>query len=291
MKVGLVDMDSKNGNLALAKIAGFYKKNGHYAELCLPGENYDKLYFSKIFSWSPEQEPLCAGAEKIYGGSGYESSAELPEDVEHSKPDYSLYGWEYSLGFTTRGCPRKCWFCQVPKKEGAIRAHAEIEEFCDSKFRKVVLLDNNILAHEHGIRQLEKIAKAGMKLDCNQGIDARLIDSAVANLLAKIKWIPAVRLACDSLSDLPRLLRTVEILRSAGVTPRRYLVYLLVTDNIDSALERAVRLREAKLDVFAQPFRDRSGAPVPQAQADFARWVNHKAIFKSVPFSEYRRSA
>ena len=36
-------------------------------------------------------------------------------------------------------------------------------------------MDNNVLAHEHGLQQIEKIIKIGVKVDFNQGLDARII--------------------------------------------------------------------------------------------------------------------
>lgn len=78
----------------------------------------------------------------------------LADVIEHQCPDYSLYGINYSMGFLTRGCPRECKWCVVPEKEGDIVAHADIDEF--ARHKEVVLMDNNVLAHDHGLYQIEK---------------------------------------------------------------------------------------------------------------------------------------
>lgn len=63
----------------------------------------------------------------------------------------------------------------------------------------------------------------------------------------------------------------------------------VLVQDIASAERRAVALRDMGAEVFAQPYRDFENkiAPSPE-QKRFARWVNHKAIFKTVKrFSEY----
>ena len=79
------------------------------------------------------------------------------------------------MGFVTRGCIRSCSWCVVPGKEGKIHAHAELEEFLRPGCRDVVLMDNNILAHEHGVMQLERSISLNLRIDCNQGLDAGLV--------------------------------------------------------------------------------------------------------------------
>jgi len=48
-------------------------------------------------------------------------------------------------------------------------------------------------------------------------------------------------------------------------------------------------LKEKGCCPFAQPYRDFETNKEPNyEQKRFSRWVNHKAIFKTVQFSEYR---
>ncbi|MCK5445768.1 MAG: hypothetical protein KAI73_09105 [Rhodospirillaceae bacterium] len=177
----------------------------------------------------------------------------------------------------------------VPSNEGKVAAYADIDEF--ARHNSVVLLDNNVLQHEHGIKQIEKIARLGLKVDFNQGLDARLIDDSVARLLSRVKWLHPVRLACDHKGQMQSVGKAVELLRWHNVTPRRYFCYCLVQD-IDDAVERVRYLKGLDIDPFAQPFIEPSGSgsgsePTPEVSA-FARWVNHKAEFKSRTWEEYR---
>ncbi|MBR3924485.1 MAG: radical SAM protein, partial [Kiritimatiellae bacterium] len=99
-----------------------------------------------------------------------------------------------------------------------------------------------------------------------------------------------IRMSCDTDAMLDTVLDAVYKLSLYGVKPYRVFVYLLVQD-IKSAEYRATRLRDAGVDVFAQPYRDFENSIEPTKEMkDFARWVNRKPIFKSTrSFSEYRR--
>ena len=149
-------------------------------------------------------------------------------------------------------------------------------------------MDNNVLACDHGIHQIEKIIKRGIRVDFNQGLDARLIDDSTAKLLSKVKWLNPIRLACDSQAQIKPIRKAVTLLRWHNAVPRRYMVYVLIRDPNES-LERIKFLKGMNLDCHAQPYIDFSGkTEVTQKQRDIARWVNHKAIFKSIPFEEYK---
>lgn len=285
MKIGLHDSDYTGyPNLALMKLSAWHKKQGDIVSFFTPLEEYEKIYSSKVFTWSKD---CYLPSTAITGGTGYKNYHGLPDYIEHICPDYSLYDIDYSMGFLTRGCPNSCTWCIVPRKEGNIKPHADIEEFAQHK--KIVLMDNNILACNYGIKQIEKIIRLGLKVDFNQGLDAKLVDESIARLLSKIKWLHPLRLACDSESQIEAIQKAVTLLRWHNVSPRRYFVYILVRD-IKDALERVRFLKAFDLDPFAQPYRDYDNqVAVTQDQKDFARWVNHKAIFKSVPWEEYKK--
>jgi len=288
MRIGLIDIDGHNfPNVALMKLSAWHKARGDTVVLTTPEdtEDLDCGYASKVFPFT--QMPELPSNFDI-GGPGIDLKKSLPEEVEHICPDYELYGLDYSLGFLTRGCIRKCPWCIVPEKEGVTHAHADIEEF--TRHRDVVLMDNNVLASEHGLRQIEKIAALNLRVDFNQGLDARLIDDSTARLLATVKWLKPIRLACDSTEMMSHIQRAVELLRWHNATPRTYFVYVLVKD-IGDALERIRFLKMLNVDPFAQPYRDfRTNTEPTKAQRAFARWVNHKAIFKSVLWEDYYRT-
>ena len=140
MKIGLIDVDGHNyPNLPLMKISAWHKKQGDTVEwydtwngLFSP---YDVVYMSKVFSFTEDYSQPVYAESVIKGGSGYcislvdgkevfdkSKDKELPYEIEHIYPDYSLYPdfKDTAYGFLTRGCPRGCDFCHVKAKEGLI---------------------------------------------------------------------------------------------------------------------------------------------------------------------------
>ena len=289
MLIGLHDSDKTNfPNLALMKISAFHKAQGNRVEWWNPLLKYDKVYSSKVFTFTPE----CAYLpdDTIKGGTGYGKFDELPPEVDTMRPDYSIYpNCNYAIGFLTRGCIRKCPWCIVPKKEGGIKPYSTWKDIQRSNSRDIVFLDNNVLACEYALEQIKSMVGEDVRIDFNQGLDARLIDSDIACLLSRLKWIRFIRMSADTDSMLDVVLNAVERLAHYGVKPYRVFVYVLVQD-IESAERRVIRLREAGANPFAQPYRDfTTNAEPTKAQRMFARWVNQKAVFKSVKtFADYK---
>ena len=292
MKIGLHDSDRTGfPNLALMKLSAYHKAQGDTVEWWIPMMQYDRVYSSKVFTFTPE-EPMLP-TDTIKGGTGYGVYVDLPDEVDTIYPDYTIYpDCKHAIGFLTRGCIRACPWCVVPKKEGRIRPYSTWQEIKRPDSRDIVFMDNNVLACEHGINQIKDMIGQDVRVDFNQGLDARLITPEVAELLSKLKWIRFIRMSCDTDAMLDVVLRAIHLLEKNGVKPYRVFVYLLVQD-IASAEKRALALRKAGAEVFAQPYRDFEKNIEPtREQKAFARWVNRKEIFKTVQsFSEYKGSA
>ena len=123
--LGLLDVDGHNfPNLALMKISTYFKDRGNNVEWAMPlmGE-YDTIYASKVFTFTPDYNPLEFRANEIIkGGTGYDVASKLPSEIENVRnPDYTIYPqYNFSIQFYSRGCIRKCPFCLVREKEGYI---------------------------------------------------------------------------------------------------------------------------------------------------------------------------
>jgi len=287
MKIGLVDVDGHNfPNLALMKIAGFHKQQGDKVEWMNYLEYYDKVYQSKVFTFTPDNSFAIQSDEIIKGGTGYKMYNEL--FCDDTEPDYSIYPqFEHAYGFLTRGCVRNCAWCIVPKKEGNIRAYREIETVLQGR-KTAILMDNNVLASGHGLRQLEKIAGLKCKIDFNQGLDSRLVTDEVAKLLSKIKWIRFIRFACDTTPAVEPLVKALEKLNRFGIKNYRIFVYLLVKD-VEDANKRCKILKKLGVNPFVQTYRDYDRNILPTAeQKRFAWYVNQKAVFKATEWEDYR---
>lgn len=293
MNIALHDGDGQRfPNLALMKLSAWHRARGDAVEWWFPlkTERYDRVYSSQVFSWRAADPMLPPDVET--GGTGYgDLGKNLPPEIDAMPPDYSLYpDCDYALGFLTRGCPNACPWCVVPEKEGAIHAYRDWREIARPAARDMVLMDNNILACDYGVDQLASLAGSRHRIDFNQGLDARRIDAPIAARLASLHWMRHLRLACDSPSMKPIVERAIGLLRTSGIAPTRIMVYCLIRDDISEALDRIEFIRSLGATPFAQPYRDWRAAPHPPSveQRHLARWCNHKAIFKTCTFSEYR---
>jgi len=156
MKIGLIDVDGHNfPNLPLMKISAFHKSFGDDVEWFFPLNQYDRVYISKVFDFTPDYEMCIQADEIIKGGTGYGLENKLPYEIENIYPDYELYGIKnIAYGFLTRGCPRGCKFCIVGQKEGLKSIQvAELGQFWRGQ-REIKLLDPNLLACENSINLL-----------------------------------------------------------------------------------------------------------------------------------------
>lgn len=289
MKIGLVDIDGHNfPNYALMKISAYHKANGDTVEFAngLFGD-YDRVYKSKVFTFTPDNL-IPYDCEVIKGGTGYDITSKLPKEIDDMQPDYSLYGIEdVSYGFLTRGCPNKCPWCIVPKKEGVVTPYRDIDEVANGN-NKVILMDNNILASDYGLQQLEKIAQRGYRVDFNQGLDARLITDDIAQVLANIKWIRYLRLACDKFGQVKSILKAHELLEKYGYRKEIFCYFLI--DDWDDVWKRLDCLRQYKwFKPHGQPYRDfnNPNQVIPQWQKDLARWMDNKFLYKSCEFKDF----
>ena len=185
-------MDSHNfPNLCLMKLSAYHKARGDTVEWHDGRKHYDLVYMSRVFtdSYSKDYSGTIHADHIIRGGTGYGLENYLPEEVEHTYPDYALYpkfaGTAY--GFLSRGCPRGCGFCIVGDKEGRrTKAVADLGEFWNGE-REIKLLDANLLACPDWERLLQQLVQSGAMVDFTQGLDVRLITPEKVEMLNKVK--------------------------------------------------------------------------------------------------------
>ena len=314
MKIGLVDVDSHGKkkkwgatiypNLAMCKISGWHKSQGDDVEWAIPFFHYDKIYISKVFTFSPDDCTIFDADEIVRGGTGYDVKKTLPEEIDRCRPDYSIYPNipdNYAYGFLTRGCPNKCAWCCVPSKEGAIRPYMDIEEIADEQRKNIVLMDNNFLAAgDYAKEQLEKIIRGGYKVDFNQALSPRTVDDDFAKLMVKVKWLEhRIRFGCDTTKQIGECKQAIDLLKSHGYKGEFFLYTMINADfkesfnRINIWRERLIKSRSEHsggyVFPYAQPFRDLTDPSYkpPLWQKDLAQWVNKRMIFYTCDFRDF----
>lgn len=140
MKMGIIDADliwrknQKFPNLACMKLSNYYKMRNNDVKLLLDYKTlteYDEVFISKVFTDTIIPEGVLNLPNIKYGGTGffYDIAEPLPNDIEHTFPDYDLYSdflneqikngknrkefeyfLDYSIGLTSRGCNKGCSF-------------------------------------------------------------------------------------------------------------------------------------------------------------------------------------
>ena len=293
MNIGILAIDSNYPNLALMKISGYHKLQGDQVEWYNPFNHYDKVYMAKVFSFTEDYQQWIINADYIEkGGTGYDISKVLPGEIDYMVPDYSLYNLDdkTAYGFLTRGCPNKCKWCIVPQKEGKIAPYMDIKEIAVNNRKNIILMDNNVLASEYGLQQIEKIIRLKLRVDFNQGLDARLVTDEVARLLAKVKWIKRIRFGCDTPGQIAECERATALIDKYGYKGE-YFFYCILLNDFKESFERINhwRYKGSRFLPHAQPYRDFNNPRqiIPQWQNDLAGWTDKKQVFRSCEFRDF----
>lgn len=310
MKIGLIDVDGHNyPNLPLMKLSAWHKQHGDdvgwYSAWSGLQQEYDKVYMSKVFSFSPDYDLPIYAKEVEKGGTGYcielvdgkevfhkERNKNLPDEIEHIYPDYSIYAkytQDTAYGFLTRGCPRGCEFCHVAPKEGRCSVKvADLSEFWRGQ-KKIVLNDPNILACREHLELLQQLVDSKARVEFNQGLDIRLVTEKNIALLKQIK-IDTIHFAFDRFQDKdiiePRLRQFAELW---GGNKCRQQVQVYILTNFDTTLEqdmyRIQLCRELNMNPYMCIYDKEHSSPIYNK---IQRWVNRRWVFWSCPtFEEY----
>lgn len=285
MKIGLRDVDGHRfPNLCLMKLSAYHKARGDTVEWHDGRKGYDLVYMSRVFTdtYSKDYTGAVHADKVIKGGTGYGLDNKLPDEVEHTCPDYGLYpqfaGTAY--GFLSRGCPRGCGFCIVGEKEGKRSiAVADLSEFwCGQK--EIKLLDANLLACPDWERLLAQLAESGANVDFTQGLDVRLATPEKIEALNRVKT-KMLHFAWDNPEDdlTEYFKRFAEF--SCVKDSRKRRVYVLTNygSTQEQDLYRIYTLRDMGFDPYVMVYEKPTAPPETRK---LQQWVNNKWFFRAV---------
>lgn len=300
MRIGLIDVDAVNNhgakfpNLALMRISAWHKSQGDDVEWWWTDLiHYDIVYMSKIFSDAYSKdipEPMNAD-NVIKGGTGYAIHLEkgievfdkdrhknLPPEIEHMFPDYSIYPqFDFAIAMTSRGCPRGCAFCHVASKEGRCSVKvADVKDFwCGQKH--IEILDPNITACREKRDLMQQYRETKSTLNFNQGLDMRFINDEDIDDINHMR-IKRMHFAWDNPKD--DLEGKFRYFAEHYKNKAKGTVYVLTNFNstMDENLHRIYTLAGLGYDPYVMIYNKPSA---PQEVIDLQRWCNNKFIFKS----------
>lgn len=299
MKIGLIDVDGHNfPNIVLMKIAAYHKSLGDDVEWYDPmfSGHMDKVYMSKIFTFTDNYIYNIDSDEIVKGGTGYfypTGGTELPEEIEHIYPDYSIYydkipaTRETAYGFLTRGCPRGCDFCIVGKKEGRCsKKVADLNQFWRGQ-KYIEIMDPNLLACSEWKDLLQQLIDSKATVNINQGMDIRFMTEEKAEMINKLK-VKLIHFAWDNyeFETYEKLKKYRPLLKFNG---RKLRVYVLVNFNttLEQDLDRIYKLKELDYDPYVMIYEKWKA---PKEIRRLQRWVNNKFIFRSCEMFENYKS-
>lgn len=321
-------------NLVSEKLSAFWKEQGADVELKLNYDNldeYDHVYISKVFTDTPFPEDIVETDRIHMGGTGFyfDKAPNLPDEIEHHMPDYHLYDeWidnevnkakadhekkgkhfnkssfmvqfkeytDYSIGFITRGCFRKCPFCVNQKYDHVFR-HSPLEEFYDPSRKKICLLDDNFLGCPSWKDVLQELINMKKPFKFKQGMDERLLTDERCEILFNASYDGDYTFAFDNISDYDLIHRKLQLIRKyTKATNVKF--YVLVgfesTDaqDIENMWKRVALLMQYQCLPYIMRYQNKNDTPWKRSEyrgmyVTMARWCNQPSFFKKKSFRQY----
>jgi hypothetical protein len=191
-----------------------------------------------------------------------------------------------------KGCRFACKFCCVPKKEGRPVHNSSIDDLLlnPNGGNKLMLLDNDFFGSPNWKEDLQRILELKLKVCFVQGLNIRIITSEQAELLSKARYYNKdfdqryLSFAWDRYFDKKLIFKGIKTCTDAGIPPNHMQFFVLIGFDTtpEQDLERVMLLKEAGCMPFVMPYNKEN-----TYQKAFARWVNHRATFKSCTWEEY----
>jgi len=289
--------------LGLMKISTYHKRSGDQVffhkgtRAEIRDQGWDIIYIATMFTyhWRSVIDTIKfyqrqkGTARIVVGGilasllpdpleveTGIRPHVGLWHDVDRLPPDYRLFDGSYqypvsdaSIGYTTRGCIRRCPFCAVPRLEPEFVPYIPLAPQIDPSKRDLILLDNNVLASSEFPRIIDDIRKHGFvrgakfngrlrRVDFNQGVDARLLSEDHIRLLSTTAIHP-LRIAFDHIDLKDTYIRKIRLAAKYGITRLSNYVLYNYDDTPEDFYQRLrinVELNEELgLSIFSFPMR------------------------------------
>ena len=266
------------------------------------------------------------------GGTGFyfDEAPPLDYEIEHHMPDYHLYDdWiatevkkaeetaraqgkpfilsrfmvqfkeytDYSIGFLTRGCFRKCEFC-VNKKYDHVFLHSPLSEFYQEERKKICLLDDNVMGCGQWKPLLETLIKTGKPFKFKQGMDERILTDEKCKYLFSANYDGYYTFAFDNISDYEIIDSKLKLIRKYASPKASIKFYVLVgfestdEEDIANAFKRVELLMRYQCLPYIMRYQNKNetpwkNSPYKDMYIALARWANQPSMFKKKSFRQF----
>jgi len=210
-------------------------------DMFAPHREIDAVHVDVTFSadkaraeWLAEQWQAIAPTQ--VGGVQYESEAQ-PYPLEFVPGRYIKHGYT----FTSRGCPRRCWFCSVWKRRPEATPIPNYPEGWN-------ILDDNLLScsepHVRGVFAMLK--RQTRRIEFTGGLEAAALQDYQVDLLASLSPKPTMFWAYDPGDKFETLAYAAKRMLEAGFTreSHRLRTYVLIGYPKDTFTDAEARLRQ-----------------------------------------------
>lgn len=320
-RVGIVDADlidhgTRFPNLALMKISGYYKAAGSNVHLIesyeeIDYEAEDVIFCSKVFTFSACPDSFLEQDNVVIGGTGFyeDGGPDLPCVIEHHMPDYDLYdSWikrrisegikpsyfadylDFSIGFATRGCFRKCSFC-VNKKYNRVQFHSNIREWLAPDRKCIYLWDDNIMAYAKWREVFKELEEIGKPFQFRQGLDIRLMTDEKAEVISKSRYYGDFIFAFDYIEDKELIEKKLNLWRRHCVKETKLYVLCAYSSqdasDIRDTFERIKILFKYGCLPYIMRHERYKESRYRGMYIQIARWCNQPNIVKKMSFRQF----
>jgi hypothetical protein len=237
------------------------------------------VYVSVTFSWDlPRARELWKSWIKRFGGGNVHiGGPALASPCRTFTPGQFI---KEGVTFTSRGCPKRCPWCVVSRREGNLQEIAIQPGY--------IVQDNNLLACSRGhigaVFDMLRQQKKGIKF--SGGLDIDYLQFWHVDLLKTIKgkelWV-----ACDTEAALEKLDKAADLLADFPTNKKRcYVLMGFGDDTPDKADRRCQLVLEKGFLPFAQFYQGPNAKPsMPHTSEWF--WVRRKWSRPAIYRSEY----
>lgn len=266
--------------------------------------------------YADEEDPVRFNRLREEDMVKLENDPRLPGfSLASQMPDYTLYDryikhkvalgnkpssykdyQEYSIGFLTRGCIRRCPFC-VNKNITYVYNYSILEDFIDNSRSKIYLWDDNFLASKNWKELLQALQATNKPFQFRQGLDIRLITPEKAEMLAKSRYHGDYMFAFDLIKDKTLIEKKLAIWREhTNKTTKLYLFcgyeltddYTLITDILNLFIRIKVLMKYKCLG-YVMRHQNYKNHPLNNIYVQVARWCNQPQFYKKMSFHEFIR--